>query len=99
MSISKQEIANTARLARIRLRDDEIDSITSRITSILEMVDQMQAIDTSEVEPMSNSLDAAQLLRADKVEEPADKIAAREALMAGAPAQEDGLFLVPKVIE
>ncbi|RZV58501.1 MAG: Asp-tRNA(Asn)/Glu-tRNA(Gln) amidotransferase subunit GatC, partial [Pseudomonadales bacterium] len=97
MSISREEIATTARLARIRLRDDEIDDVTSRIASILDMVDQMQAIDTSAVEPMSNSLDAAQVLRSDKVDEPGDKIAAREALMAGAPAQEDGLFLVPKV--
>ncbi|MGB5325157.1 MAG: Asp-tRNA(Asn)/Glu-tRNA(Gln) amidotransferase subunit GatC [Pseudomonadales bacterium] len=99
MSISREQIAATARLARIRLHDSEIDHITSRITSILDMVDQMQQVDTSGVEPMANSLDAVQLLRADAVDEPSDKLAARDALMAGAPAAEDGLFLVPKVIE
>ncbi|NNC54308.1 MAG: Asp-tRNA(Asn)/Glu-tRNA(Gln) amidotransferase subunit GatC [Pseudomonadales bacterium] len=99
MSISKEEIAGTARLARIKIRDDEIEDVTSRITSILDMVDQMQAVDTSGVEPMSNSLDSSQLLRADEIVEPDDKVAARDTLMAGAPATQDGLFLVPKVIE
>ena len=99
MTISKQQIIDTAKLARLRLDDDEIDNATQRITSILALVDQMQAIDTSTVEPMANSLDAVQTLRVDQVEEPADKIARRAELMACAPASEDGLFLVPKVID
>ena len=99
MTISKQQISDTAKLARLRLDDDEIDDVTQRITSILELVDQMQAVDTSAVEPMANSLDAVQTLRVDQVDESSDKLARRAELMACAPASEDGLFLVPKVIE
>ena len=99
MTISKQQIRDTAKLARLQLEDDEIDDVTQRITSILALVDQMQEIDTSAVEPMANSLDAVQTLRADQVDEPSDKLTRRAELMACAPACEDGLFLVPKVIE
>ena len=99
MSISKEQIAATARLARLQLADEEIAPLTQRISSILDMVDQMQAVDTTGVEPMANSLDAVQLLRPDEINEPEDKTASRDEFLAIAPATEDGLFLVPKVIE
>ncbi|MBT8148477.1 MAG: Asp-tRNA(Asn)/Glu-tRNA(Gln) amidotransferase subunit GatC [Pseudomonadales bacterium] len=102
MSITQQQISDTARLARIRLENDEVDAITQRITAILDLVDQMQAVDTSAVEPMANSLDAVQQLRVDQVEQPHElnaRQARRDQLLACAPASEDGLFLVPKVIE
>ena len=62
---------------------------------ILELVDQMQAVDTSDIEPMANPLDATQLLRADEVTEGNR----RDAFQAIAPAVENGLYLVPKVID
>ena len=65
------------------------------IAEILEMVDQLQAADTANVEPMANPLDAVQRLRADAVTEGNR----REAFQAIAPAVENGLYLVPKVIE
>ena len=99
MTISKEQIIQTAKLARVKLNDNEMDDITQRLSSILELVDQMQAVDTSAVEPMANSLDAVQTLRADQVDEPADKITRRNKLLEGAPACEDGLFLVPRVID
>ena len=99
MTISKEQIIQTAKLARVKLNDNEMDDITQRLSSILELVDQMQAVDTSAVEPMANSLDAVQTLRVDQVDEPADKIARRNELLKGAPACEDGLFLVPRVID
>ncbi len=95
MAIEQDEIEKIAELARIRIAEDQIGQVTQRITEILGMVDQLQAVDTSEVEPMANPLDATQKLRADKVTERNR----REEFQAIAPAVEDGLYLVPKVID
>ena len=95
MAIEQDEIEKIAELARIRIEDEQIGEVTQRITEILGMVDQLQAADTSGVDPMANPLDATQRLRADEVTE----INRREAFQAIAPAVEGGLYLVPKVIE
>jgi aspartyl-tRNA(Asn)/glutamyl-tRNA(Gln) amidotransferase subunit C len=95
MSVEQSEIEKIAELARVSIADHEIGEVTDRISSILEMVSQMQAVDTSDVEPMANPLDATQRLRADVVTE-TDRHAEFQAI---APAVEDGLYLVPKVID
>ena len=95
MAIEQDEIEKIAALARIRIEPAQIGQVTQRITEILHMVDQLQAVDTSDVEPMANPLDAIQVLRADEVTE----VNRREAFQAIAPAVENGLYLVPKVIE
>jgi aspartyl-tRNA(Asn)/glutamyl-tRNA(Gln) amidotransferase subunit C len=95
MAIEQDEIEKIAALARIRIQPAQIGQVTQRITEILHMVDQLQAVDTSDVEPMANPLDAIQVLRADEVTE----VNRREAFQAIAPAVENGLYLVPKVIE
>ena len=95
MAIEQDEIEKIAELARIRISDDQIGDVTARITEILQMVDQLQAADTSAVEPMANPLDAVQLLRPDEVTEEN----CRDAFQAIAPAVENGLYLVPKVID
>jgi aspartyl-tRNA(Asn)/glutamyl-tRNA(Gln) amidotransferase subunit C len=95
MAIEQDEIEKIAELARIRIAPDQIGQVTQRITEILHMVDQLQAVDTSDVEPMANPLDATQRLRPDAVTESNQ----REAFQAIAPAVENGLYLVPKVIE
>lgn len=99
MTISPEQITATAKLARLRVEDSEINALTKRITSILDMVDQMQAIDTNQVEPMANSLDAVQQLRSDNAEQPNNALQRRDELLSNAPVSEEGLFLVPKVIE
>ena len=99
MSITPEQIAITAGLARISINDDEVGEIAKRIDAILELVDQMQAIDTSDVEPMANSLDAVQRLRPDQVVQASSQKQARDAFQQIAPATEDGLYLVPKVID
>ena len=99
MSISPDQITATAKLAKLKLNDSEIEEVTGRITAILDLVDQMQSIDTSNVEPMTHPLDAEQRLRVDQAKPPKDPIKARDQLLANAPASEGGLFLVPKVIE
>jgi len=95
MSVEQAEIEKIAHLARVRIADSEIADVTQRISGILDLVDQMQAVDTSGVEPMANPLDATARLRADEVTETNQ----REAFQAIAPETEAGLYLVPKVIE
>ena len=95
MSIEQNEIEKIAELARIHISGEQLGQVTERITEILAMVDQLQAADTSNVEPMANPLDATQCLRPDEVTESNR----REAFQAIAPAVEDGLYLVPKVID
>jgi len=95
MSIEQDEIEKIAQLARIRIGDDQIGELTQRITEILGMVDQLQGADTQNVIPMANPLDDIQRLRADKITESNQ----RDAFQAIAPAVEDGLYLVPKVID
>lgn len=95
MAIQQDDIEKIAQLARIRIAGDDIGQVTRRIAEILQMVDQLQAVDTSEVEPMANPLDATQRLRPDEVTE-TDQ---RDRFQAVAPATEDGLYLVPRVLD
>ncbi len=95
MSIERQEVEQLARLARLSLDESTVARTTASLGDVLKLIDQLQAIDTRGVAPMAHPLDAVQRLRADVVTEPNQ----REALLALAPAAEDGLFLVPKVIE
>jgi aspartyl-tRNA(Asn)/glutamyl-tRNA(Gln) amidotransferase subunit C len=101
MSITAADIEKIAKLARIRVDADAVPELTQGLNNILKMADQLQAIDTSAVVPMANPLDATQRLRADVVTEPTadDALNARAAFLAIAPSSEQGLFLVPKVIE
>jgi aspartyl-tRNA(Asn)/glutamyl-tRNA(Gln) amidotransferase subunit C len=95
MAIQQDDIEKIAELARIRISNEEIGQVTGRITEILQMVDTLQAVDTRDVEPMANPLDAIQRLRPDEVTQ-SDH---RNAFQAIAPAVENGLYLVPRVVE
>lgn len=88
-------VQHIAKLARIELDDTHTPTIQKELSSILDMVEQMQAVDTDGIQPMSHPMDATQRLRTDEVTEPNQ----RDALMANAPEQQDGLFIVPKVVE
>lgn len=95
MSIERQEIEKLATLSRIAIGEDTITEVSQRLSSVLELVDQLQAVNTEGVEAMSHPMKATQRLREDEVSE----INQREAFQAIAPDTEEGLFLVPKVIE
>ena len=95
MSIERHEIEKLATLSRIAINENTITEVSQRLGSVLELVDQLQTVDTSGVAAMSHPLQATQRLREDEVTE----INQREAFQAIAPDTEDGLFLVPKVIE
>jgi len=95
MNIKRQEIEKLATLARIAIDESTIAEVTERLGSVLKLVDQLQAADTSGVEAISHPMQGTQRLREDEVTE----LNQRQALQAIAPDTEEGLFLVPKVIE
>ena len=93
--LSLDQIHRIAHLARLELSDAESVAMQQQINDILAMVDEMRAVDTSGVAPMSHPQEVTQRLREDRVTE-TDQ---RELFQSLAPAVEDGLYLVPKVIE
>ena len=95
MALDKTEIEKIAHLARLHINESETAEVTTRITDILALIDQMQSVDTEEVEPLAHPLDLEQRLRADEITEENQ----RDRLQKLAPASEDGLYLVPKVLE
>ncbi|WP_449284939.1 Asp-tRNA(Asn)/Glu-tRNA(Gln) amidotransferase subunit GatC [Marinobacter sp. PE14] len=95
MTISRDDIEKVAVLARIRVDDEQVSALEKDLGNILDLVDQLGAADTDSVEPMAHPLNAVQRLRADEVTETNQ----REAFQAIAPATENGLYLVPRVIE
>jgi len=99
MSLTLQEIERLAQLARLQLTPEQALDAQQRLNGFLGLVEQMQAVDTAGVEPLAHPtavMQAVQLrLRPDVVSEPNQ----REANQASAPAVEDGLYLVPRVIE
>ena len=95
MSLSLEEVARIARLARIELTSAEAEATQAKLNGIFGLIEQMQAVDTTGVAPMSHPQDVIQRLRTDAVTE----TNRRESYQAVAPEAEAGLYLVPKVIE
>ena len=99
MSLTSQEIDRIANLARLQLQSAEAERMRDQINGFFSIVEAMQAVDTSGVEPLAHPVaairDVQLRLREDVVSEPND----RQANQQSAPAVERGLFLVPKVIE
>ena len=95
MALDNADILKIAKLARLQVNANQVDDYANSISSILDLVDAMQKVNTDGVEPLANPLDAQQRLRTDAVT--ADN--KRDAFLAIAPKSEAGLFLVPKVIE
>lgn len=95
MSIQKNDVFGIARLARLRIDDGEVDGYAENLTRILELVEQMNAIETDSIEPMAHPLEVGLRFREDAVTE-SDH---RRDYLAIAPASEQGLYLVPQVIE
>lgn len=99
MSLTLDQVQRIAQLARIAVSPEEIQGVMERLNRVLVLIDQLQAVDTTGIEPMAHALDAetgvVQRRRADEVTEPD----LRDAFQKRAPAAEAGLYLVPKVIE
>ena len=95
MSLDNDEIKDIARLARLLVNETDTEVYARELSAILELVTQMQAIDTAAVPPLAHPLDMVQRLRVDEVSEKNQ----REHYQTIAPQTEAGLYLVPKVIE
>lgn len=98
MSLSAQEIATVANLSRLAIDDGKCESYAKDIGKILSMMDILAQVDTDDVKPLTNVHDGVQVLRPDVVD--LNGLAVnRELNQAIAPAVQDGLYLVPQVIE
>ena len=93
--VDPAEIQKLAKLSRLKITDETLEETAKSITNVLSLVDQLQAVDTTDVDPMAHPLDATQRLRADTVTEENQ----REKFQQCAPSVEEGLYLVPKVID
>lgn len=95
MSLTAQDVIKIAHLARLGIDPQDIESYTHDLSVMLDLMARMSELDTQGIEPMAHPLDQMQRLRPDVVTE-TDQ---REHFQAIAPAVEEGLYLVPKVIE
>ena len=95
MSLSLDDIKRVANLACIEVSEAEAATALAQLSGIFGLIEQMQAVDTSAIEPMSHAQDVVQRLRDDTITE-SDQ---RELFQSIAPKTEAGLYLVPKVIE
>ena len=95
MSLNRDDVKKIAFLARLEVGEEDIELYVQNLSDILLLVEQMNAVDTSDIMPMAHPLDTSQRLRIDEVTEPNQ----REHFQEIAPQTKDGLYLVPKVIE
>jgi len=95
MSLSRNDIEQIGKLARLEVTDSEMDGYVGKLSQILELVEQLQQVDTKDVVPMAHPLDMVQRLRVDEVTETNE----RDRLQQNARDVENGLYTVPKVIE
>ena len=95
MALERSEVEKIAHLARLGLNEDDLPRTTETLNNILGLIDRMQAVDTTGIEPLAHPLETTQRLRTDAVTESNQ----RDAYQAIAPAVEEGLYLVPRVIE
>ena len=95
MSLNLDEVGRIARLARIELSGEETEKTRDQLNGIFAFIEQLQAVDTTGIDPMAHAVDVVQRLRPDVVTEPNR----RDAYQSVAPEAEAGLYLVPKVIE
>ena len=95
MALSKEDVLNTANLAKLQVNEGEVDRYKQDLSRILEFVEQMNQADVDNIAPMAHPQEMMQPLREDAITE-TDQ---REKFQQIAPATQDGLYLVPKVIE
>jgi len=93
--LSRDDVHRIAELARIEVPEERVAAVQQTLNGIFGLIEQMRAVDTTGVEPMAHAIDVTQRLREDRVTETDQHVP----FQLGAPQVEDGLYLVPKVIE
>jgi aspartyl-tRNA(Asn)/glutamyl-tRNA(Gln) amidotransferase subunit C len=99
MALTSDDVGRIAQLARLELREDEATAMRTQLNEFFDIVEKMRAVDTSGVEPLYTPLSAIEDVTLRLREDAVTETNQREANMANAPARDEGLFLVPKVIE
>lgn len=95
MSVSEKDVRYVAHLARLQLSEDEVESLTQDMSKILDYMETLEELDTSDVEPLEHVIDMEYRLRDDKAKEPLS----HEEALKNAPDADSDYFRVPKVIE
>lgn len=95
MSVTKKDVRYVAHLARLQLTDQEVENLTQDMSKILDYMETLEELDTSEVEPLEHVIDLEYRLRDDKAKEPLS----HEAALKNAPDADSDYFRVPKVID
>jgi aspartyl-tRNA(Asn)/glutamyl-tRNA(Gln) amidotransferase subunit C len=94
MALTRQDVLEIARLARLHLEPDEVERLRGELSAILEHMEQLRAVDTSAVEPMTHAVPMQLRLRGDEVEAPLSV----EDAVGQAPDRADDLFQVPHIL-
>jgi len=94
MAISREEVEKVSLLGRLLLSEDELDTMTSQMSGILEYMDLLSEVDTEQVEPMAHALDVSDVFRDDQVRPSLP----RDEALANAPSRDDECYLVPAVL-
>ncbi len=95
MAVNRDEVLHIARLARLRLTDEEAEKYEGQLSKVLNYVEKLNELDTTDVEPTTHAVELQMQLRDDEVEQRLD----HDDVLGGAPDQADGHFRVPKVVE
>ena len=95
MKVTEQDIKTVASLSRLKIREDETQEVTAQLDKFLTYVENLQSIDTTNIEPTTYALPMQNVFRADKVKPSLE----RELALSNAPLAEDGYFKVPRVLE
>ncbi len=93
-SLTREEVAHVARLARLQLTDEQIDTFTPQLAAVLDHAADVEALDLDDVPPTAHPHPLANVLRPDEVRD----AGIRDAVLAQAPSVEDGMFRVPPVL-
>lgn len=95
MSLDKEQVAHIARLARIRVTDEELEGYAPQLNNIISWVEQLNEVDTENVEPLANVVDIALNLRRDDITD--GNI--QKDVLSNAPEELEGFYVVPKIVE
>ena len=95
MKVTREVVQQIAELAQLQITEKELGSVMDSMNQVLDLVEAMQSVDTAGIEPMAHPLDSTQKLRKDVVSESDQRSHYQEI----APTTQDGLYLVPRVVE
>ena len=95
MGVSIEEVKKISKLAKLEFKDEELEKFTSQMNEILDYMEQLNEINTDDIEPLYHVIELGNVLKDDEVE----PSYSREEILKNAPVKSDGFIIVPRVIE